>query len=1037
MLLLHVPLIFLSSNLFFVNAITTTNPCDPMETNVNVETVLKSDLQKIMTDLKIKPSWFIQPMRYINCSRRGLDKIPVSLPSNVQILDLSSNEITCIRKRDLKKFAHLEVLWLNSNRMGYSQNCHINRQNYLSQNEYSFDSLENLKMLSLADNKLKQVTRNSLPTTLEYLDISQNPITKICSNDLSHLKNLRMFDGANLCNSLACKHLLHVDYDVFEKLPLTILSLSHNYNVFYVLNYVNSQSLLYLNFAQTYGLTLGPEQLKNMTSVKRLELYLQNPNTEVMLQVLDKAFDKLRDLEYLDLSSNRIEYIPKNVFRYNHNLSFLDLSGNCLYPSILDPKYVPKQIQYLLLGYNYCSNVDTTNATTRHSLFGRSFAKLKHLKMLSYEKPKNLGSSSEKFGVLNLNEISYKSLFNLLPLKMLSKLIISENFVQKVDLSIIGCLTGLDYLDLSNNIIGNVYATHQPCITQRSKASEVKCFEEVKLIFSYNKIGTKLENRNLVHSKATWLDFQFNLVSSIRSKAFKNMPCLAHIDLRNNPILFIHTDSFKNLFNLNTLYIKSMSLFPSNERSFRFLHYITLYNISQSFYLSLLNDNLFQSLQKEVKNATIAKHIINVDLSQNRISSALHIQKGLEVFPNAKRLILKDCSMKFSNFSLPTKFLWHLDLSQNQISRIVPKLLRSVLLLRTLIVSHNKISQIKVNVLNILTHLEILDLSYNRISVISNDKSTKRYLKNLRVLKLQYNYISVLSEEIFSFSFLSQLYHLDLRWNSIECYCELTQNFGRWLAQGSYSLSERPGLLPRCFALLRFGECVSCVATEQNKNANKQPLVQFATTSVCTSSFSSLLTAVFTSFFFLFTAITTFFCSSKGTLWLAKFATQRARSANVADEEQNFSAIFAFHGFVMFDTEDAAIGNWVDDRLVPKLSAILPNTKLEVSGRDDQCGFTPVTQQLLKIEASRKVIVVLTGNYWQSSPGKYMLSALEDLYYRTGHNRAVIVTFENEFYSGGLLRRRRNNSPWSVLKYPADERRSALFWEALRTSLML
>jgi len=85
-------------NLLIVDGITPENPCDPMQSNITAQTVLKGSMFDVMMELNISPKWFHQPMNYVNCSRRGLEKIPITISSHVEILDLSSNVISQIQK---------------------------------------------------------------------------------------------------------------------------------------------------------------------------------------------------------------------------------------------------------------------------------------------------------------------------------------------------------------------------------------------------------------------------------------------------------------------------------------------------------------------------------------------------------------------------------------------------------------------------------------------------------------------------------------------------------------------------------------------------------------------------------------------------------------------------------------------------------------------------------------------------------------------------------------------------------------------------
>ena len=1019
-------------------AVTPSDPCDPICYNITVNTVLKNDMMlTIVNELDINFQWLSQPMNYVNCSRRGLDRIPSSVPKSVQILDLSSNVISQIHKMDFEKFQELQVLWLYSNCMGNLPFSHFYCNVAGVFENDAFSLLLNLKVLNIGGNSLTSLPEK-LPAKLEYLDISRSGIEQIKVSDLNYLKKLVVLNAKNLCYWGTCKYPFHIDNNTFQELPLKVLQLSENQNTFHLLSYLNPKSLNYVNFAQTHGDVLRAELMSNIVTVKRLELYLLNPNTKIRLEVRNHTFDKLVALEHLNLAGNMIDYLPANIFENNKNLTYLDLSGNCLYLTVIDPTYVPDQIKFLYLGYNYCirdQNTDKSLPLTirnnySYHAFGPSFSRMQQLTVLSYAKPETLGTTLLQSIQIAFHDISNGTFYNLLHLKTtLLKLEIKDSFIQHVDLRIIECFQNMTSLDLFNNLIGAFdVSPQQLCSTEQI---ENNCSKELILTFSYNKIGMSLVGDILIHPKVTRLDLEFNLISSIHDQAFKKMPCLTYINLRNNPITFIHLKSFKSLVHLNTLYISSVSLIRDKNS----LAFLKAFKNTLSLQLSCLDDNLFENLRKSHYHARAA---LDVDLSNNQIPSADHLKTGLKAFPNARCLCLKQCNIRFSKLVLPTRFLLHIDLSQNHIQQITTTFVRSVPQLKSLKIDRNEITQLDIDILDLLLHLETADFSYNHISQIYVNKTAKTYLKNLKVLKLQNNYIFELSIEIFSFSFLSKMDYLDLRWNSIECYCEMTKNFGRWLLQGSYKLSERPGFLLHCsVSLQRLGGCVTCAAAaSQHNDAIEQSFIQFATKNLCSISFNIILTTSFTTFFLLFTSANVIFSSSKGMLWLAKFATQRVRSTRVDDERQTGTTRFAFHGFVMFDTEDQTTGNWVDEQLIPQLTHQPPYLNVAVIGRDDQCGIIPaVAQHLRSIEASRKVIMVMAGNYWQSCQGKYMISAIENLYYQTGYDRVVIVTFESDPHNGGLLQIRRKIAPMSVLQYPDDLRFCSIFWESLRHSL--
>ena len=177
-------------------------------------------------------------------------------------------------------------------------------------------------------------------------------------------------------------------------------------------------------------------------------------------------------------------------------------------------------------------------------------------------------------------------------------------------------------------------------------------------------------------------------------------------------------------------------------------------------------------------------------------------------------------------------------------------------------------------------------------------------------------------------------------------------------------------------------------------------------------------------------------------VWLAKISMQSARffttlsSTSSASQEFRLEETFIFDVFVLFDTDDASVGEWVDNHLVPQLNESTLGIKVAMMGRDDQCGEAPIIQHLRKIRVSRKVIIVLTENYWHSSKCKYMLSVIENLHYQTGHDRAVVITFGDETNLENLLKSQRRFTPWYVLQFLHGGRESSMFWDSLHYTLL-
>ncbi|XP_057672319.1 protein slit-like isoform X2 [Diorhabda carinulata] len=170
------------------------------------------------------------------CISRNIEKIPNfdPLENNPVVIDLSGNKIALIGPDDLsfEKSMYVKELYLN-----YSEIIDIDNE--------AFDDLENLQELYLGDNLLRVIPDDFIQelTDMVLLDLSGNPfegempvikseslellalsncqITKVSSEALKYLPNLRML-------LLHENNIQYINPEVFEPLSEIFLKLSYN-----------------------------------------------------------------------------------------------------------------------------------------------------------------------------------------------------------------------------------------------------------------------------------------------------------------------------------------------------------------------------------------------------------------------------------------------------------------------------------------------------------------------------------------------------------------------------------------------------------------------------------------------------------------------------------------------------------------------------------------------------------------------------------------------------------------------------------------
>ena len=1011
-----------------VKAVTPSNPCDVVRSNYTNKSAFPPNLRMKIEYLDVLPSWFTKPLRYVNCSKRGLARIPTTIPYNVQFLDLSVNSINNLAEKNFEKFKDIQILMMHSNCIGNSEKTQFfcsNVKGIFDRN--SFRPLINLRFLDVSGNSFVSLPPN-LPKTLEYLDVSRTGFYRIMKNDVNYLTSLSVFLAGDMCFYCNTGKNMVIDSNAFDDVPLQVMDLHENRLNMAILSKVDFKKIAFLILSRSFVTFLQSSFLKNFSTVKFLDLQLLNPNKkDVHLKIADKTFDQLKDLTYLNLCCNLITHIPKDMFQHNTKLKTLDLSGNCLDEIIFNPVFIPQQIITLYLGYNLCFR---NFSTEKGFVLGPVFRNMSNLRTLSFGKPISvfLFKATVFSRPLFFHSIDNQTFGTIQNLPYLKEIIMANRMIQEVDLTTLQNIQRLNHVDLFNNKIINITSS---ALLPSNFSNTGRCF--LKLVLS-NNLLQNLHKSQLIHSNVAELDLSVNLISHTRKNLFEYMPCLEFIDLRTNPIQFLHYNTFTSNKRLKRLLISS-TYFISSYESLTFLENFN--ECMQKINLKFTNDNLFRLLYKATTIRHIkAKHISEAYLSNNIVPSKRFIEIGLSVFPNVKLLQLCYCGIQFTNFRLPTSSILHLDISYNFFNEITHIFLASIPSVEILLFSHNHISYIEMTLFKYTPNLTHLDLSHNQITHMIKGNGTAT-LGKLKKLELQNNYIYKLSTDIFSLSFLSQLEYIDLRWNSIECYCELTLTVGRWLLQREYDVQNRPGFLPVCtYELDRLGGCVACTTNQCNGNSLlKQSFLQYATRNFCSNSLYTILAACYTIFFFVFICSAILFTSNKGMLCMAKVATRQIR-LNQRNCKRPSLNTFAFDGYVVYDINDSDTGDWVDDQLVPQMTQNPPYLKIGVLGQDDDCGFAPTTQLLHKMEASRKIILVLTKDYGLSRQGKYVLSNIEYLSFRSGYDRTVIVTFENDIQVGGLIRRRQKQANMSLLQFPNDKRISAIFWENLRQALL-
>uniref|UniRef100_A0A8C5GYA6 Uncharacterized protein n=1 Tax=Gouania willdenowi TaxID=441366 RepID=A0A8C5GYA6_GOUWI len=238
---------------------------------------------------------FVSCCSVVECSDRGVYKVPHGIPNNSSFISLKNNFISSIRMDLLHHLTSLQFLILSNN--------------WLTDNMLS--PLFNLRTLNLSHNQLTSVPMGLPPSIIE-LYLKGNLIKQLHERTFIGMTKLEVLDFSGnkltndgLGNSLNVTHLesLNLEANQLEQVPQTLPS-----------------SLKVLNLGSNLISSIKKVAFSNL---KKLELLSVARNK--VFEVAAGAFRALSFLHQLDFSHNTLQKVPRLLPRNVHSVS---LSNN-------------------------------------------------------------------------------------------------------------------------------------------------------------------------------------------------------------------------------------------------------------------------------------------------------------------------------------------------------------------------------------------------------------------------------------------------------------------------------------------------------------------------------------------------------------------------------------------------------------------------------------------------------------------------------------------------------------------------------------
>ncbi|XP_076800581.1 toll-like receptor 7 isoform X1 [Clavelina lepadiformis] len=1042
----------------------------------SLESVIKKEIL-----VKVAP-WLGRTYISVNCSWRGLTKIPQNLPANVEGLVLQSNVIKQIRANDFLFFPNITLLTLYANCIPSNLRWPFppcSGDLYIEPG--TFQHLVHLKWLGLAGNYLREFPRQ-LPLCLKGLDISFTMLGDV-SAQLQRLNNLTMLFGIRNCESpteLFCPRNFTITQPLSSSLK--VINLSNN-GWRKIPSYLLGDQLEALSIAANHITRLRKGDFTNATSLELLDVSVFYKGYELLVD--DSVFDPLEHLKFLNLSYNFIQHLPNGIFNNNKNLEILDLSFNCLQRTIFEPTYLANlcQLRHVDLSSNnlgYPFNINKTKPIELLRL-GQTFASLSSLQTLIFGNGGKLFQKTQ-FSV-QFHVIDNQSFASLSNLTHLSTIDISYCNVHRISSDAWSALRHLKSIRASNNRLtfdrsnlkeetfSNLqtkklknqleFFHHFPTYVENHQLSgpfdfecdnnynlqqkieifrplDFGCYNNGLLDYSNNQIATISEKKTLLLSMTTILNLSHNKISEIRSDDLKHLIYLCSIDLSYNVFKKIDHLAFVSLSNLRQIDFVLKDVDPNV--GFDFLCKLN-FSAQIKFRWKMFDIQLFSFLVNwnRIYHNCKASSVMELNIAHNDLRAVgLLIKHGvLQFMPELRYLVLSGCNI-FSPVSDDwfhgLSHLERLDMSHNNLALVPSTALRTTTKLHVLNLDHNNIIELMGN-LSFLTDLKELTIAHNKLRFIHPGFFLHLKLKSL---DLSYNEIRRLDPSILNKVMLDSLLYLDIRWNQLDCSCNIWEQFYRWYVSDASDNTKLPGFYPKCTLEIDqyFGGCVACQSPQYLCGRS---VSRYGFNTSCDLQKHLKYTIAFTVYFILF-------CTS-GIIGYSKWFKRlifrkvneyfRVQSLKPSDDiirQQTFENKGAF---VFFDHNNDKLGDWVDNNLVPGMINGNLSIELLLAGRDIEGGSFSMENLLRLVLKSRKTIVIFSGSFCETPICRFVLTALQELQYSAGRDQLILVEWHSEEAARvpELIQRTFNRKFYNFLRFHQTNDDEVMFFETLRTAL--
>ncbi|EFO25703.1 leucine Rich Repeat family protein [Loa loa] len=616
-----------------------------------------------------------------------------------------------------------------------------------------------LQVLTLSNNRITEIEKLALPTTVWFLDLKNNLIPEIPYLALRELKQLRTLD-------LESNNITEIGNNPEVKFVSEIdLKLSNNR-----IKYIKDNA--FDSFQKFGRLDLSYNQISAISGAAF--------NSISQMQQIDLSYNRIvhipvgtfknmaKSLKWINLEENQLHQLP-NALQPLRTLEILNMNGNKL--TVLDTNMINNLkpvLTELLLAFNRLTEIPTQvlNGMSRLRHLDLSKNRIRYIQRLAFGKFDGTGTSLLKLNLagnlienitdsgsflymsslayldLSHNRISYLNDNAFERLEGLESLFLQSNQLNQFPITTLGNIKRLRYLLLDDNPITILpdYFLRSLQFLQRLSLTRTKLQHITNRTFSSHS-APNLRSLNLA----------FGHINYISTGAFNNMDSLEQLTLNNNKLTSIQTLTFSSLRNLRQLSLAGNAISMTTERSISDIP--TLENLS-------LARNRLQQLNK----ATFVNlnNLEQLDLSYNQLRT-FDFTFLAQSLVNIKHLDLSHNRIITIDLHSAKRTLTYLNLAYNQLQSIGKNLLYDFGQLKVLKLDHNELIEVQSNAFAMCKWLTELNLSHNHLRILHKGTFAEQNIYDSLILRN--NAIISLDRDTFG---VNNVHKLDLAYNELK-----------------------------------------------------------------------------------------------------------------------------------------------------------------------------------------------------------------------------------------------------------------------------